>query len=138
MSASCSAVALPLLAALTGGSESFPIGEREWGGGFYYYGSALPDGLPLGPGTGLCQIQRSDGYEDQSEEVHEPVPDVVLQKGLRHGGGGFLDPCAGGRGNSVRYMSVGLREDTMLAEGFENLFLGGEKSIWFCFSSICA
>ena len=43
----------------------------------------------------------------------------------------FLDPCAGGRGNSVRYMSVGLREDTMLAEGFENLFLGGEKSGFF-------
>ena len=43
----------------------------------------------------------------------------------------FLDPCSGGQGNSVRYMSVGLREDTMQAAGFENLFLAGEKSGFF-------
>ena len=43
----------------------------------------------------------------------------------------FLDPCAGGQGNSVRYMSVGMREDTMRAAGFENLFLAGEKSGFF-------
>ena len=43
----------------------------------------------------------------------------------------FLDPCAGGQGNSVRYMSVGTREDTMRAAGFENLFLAGEKSGFF-------
>ena len=43
----------------------------------------------------------------------------------------FLDPCAGGQGNSVRYMSVGVREATMRAEGFENLFLAGEKSGFF-------
>ncbi|MGN1144556.1 MAG: FAD-dependent oxidoreductase [Anaerovoracaceae bacterium] len=43
----------------------------------------------------------------------------------------FLDPCAGGQGNSVRYMSVGARDDTMRAAGFENLFLAGEKSGFF-------
>ena len=43
----------------------------------------------------------------------------------------FLDPCAGGQGNSVRYMSVGMREDTMRAAGFQNLFLAGEKSGFF-------
>ncbi|MGN1414654.1 MAG: FAD-dependent oxidoreductase [Anaerovoracaceae bacterium] len=43
----------------------------------------------------------------------------------------FLDPCSGGQGNSVRYMSVGMREDTMRAAGFENLFLAGEKSGFF-------
>lgn len=43
----------------------------------------------------------------------------------------FLDPYAGGQGNSVRYMSVGEREDTMRAAGFANLFLGGEKSGFF-------
>ena len=43
----------------------------------------------------------------------------------------FLDPYAGGRGNSVRSMSVSEREDTMRAAGFTNLFLGGEKSGFF-------
>lgn len=40
----------------------------------------------------------------------------------------FLDPYGGGQGNSIRYMSVGLRNRYMQAEGFENLFLAGEKS----------
>ena len=43
----------------------------------------------------------------------------------------FLDPCSGGQGNSVRYMSVGMREDTMRAADFQNLFLAGEKSGFF-------
>ncbi len=43
----------------------------------------------------------------------------------------FLDPYAGGQGNSVRYMSVAMREDTMRACGFSNLFVGGEKSGFF-------
>lgn len=43
----------------------------------------------------------------------------------------FLDPYSGGQGNSVRYMSVGMREDTMRAAGFQNLFLAGEKSGFF-------
>lgn len=43
----------------------------------------------------------------------------------------FADPYAGGKGNSVRYMSVGLRDQYMRARGMENLFLGGEKSGFF-------
>ena len=43
----------------------------------------------------------------------------------------FLDPYGGGQGNSIRYMSVALREDSMRARGFENLFLGGEKAGFF-------
>ena len=43
----------------------------------------------------------------------------------------FVDPYAGGKGNSMRYMAVGLRDDTMRACGIENLFLGGEKSGFF-------
>ena len=43
----------------------------------------------------------------------------------------FADPYAGGKGNSVRYMSVGLRDGYMKAQGLENLFLAGEKSGFF-------
>ena len=40
----------------------------------------------------------------------------------------FADPYAGGKGNSVRYMSVGVRDGYMRACGLSNLLLGGEKS----------
>lgn len=43
----------------------------------------------------------------------------------------FTDPYAGGKGNSVRYMSVGIRDGYMKAQGLENLFLAGEKSGFF-------
>lgn len=43
----------------------------------------------------------------------------------------FTDPYAGGKGNSIRYMAVGERDDFMRARGFKNLFLGGEKSGFF-------
>ena len=43
----------------------------------------------------------------------------------------FQDPYAGGKSNSLRYMAVGERDDFMRAEGFKNLFLGGEKSGFF-------
>ena len=43
----------------------------------------------------------------------------------------FADPYAGGKGNSMRYMAVGLRDEYMRAAGLENLFLGGEKSGFF-------
>lgn len=43
----------------------------------------------------------------------------------------FVDPYAGGKGNSIRYMSVGLRNEYMRADEIENLFLGGEKSGFF-------
>lgn len=43
----------------------------------------------------------------------------------------FVDPYAGGKGNSIRYMSVGLRDENLRADEIENLFLGGEKSGFF-------
>lgn len=43
----------------------------------------------------------------------------------------FADPYAGGKGNSVRYMSVGVRDGYMRACGLSNLLLGGEKSGFF-------
>lgn len=43
----------------------------------------------------------------------------------------FLDPYGGSLGNSVRYMSVSPREDSMQARGFRNLFVAGEKSGFF-------
>lgn len=36
------------------------------------------------------------------------------------------EPLAGGRGNSVRYISMVHRDNTMKVEGFANLFCGGE------------
>lgn len=40
----------------------------------------------------------------------------------------YLDPYAGGKGNSIRYLSVAERDDHMKVTGIENLFCGGEKS----------
>lgn len=40
----------------------------------------------------------------------------------------YVDPYAGGKGNSIRYLSVAERDDAMKAAGVENLFCGGEKS----------
>lgn len=40
----------------------------------------------------------------------------------------YVDPYAGGKGNSIRYLSVAERENSMKAVGIDNLFCGGEKS----------
>ena len=40
----------------------------------------------------------------------------------------YIDPYAGGKGNSVRYLSVAPRSDDMKVKGLDNLFVGGEKS----------
>lgn len=40
----------------------------------------------------------------------------------------IVDPYSGGKGNSIRYMSVSPRDNYMRAEGMKNLFVGGEKS----------
>lgn len=39
----------------------------------------------------------------------------------------YADPYAGGRGNSVRYMAMAEREDTLRIKGFDNFFCCGEK-----------
>lgn len=43
----------------------------------------------------------------------------------------YIDPYAGSKGNSIRYMSVGVRNEYMRAKGVGNLFLAGEKSGFF-------
>ena len=40
----------------------------------------------------------------------------------------YADPYAGGKGNSVRYLSVTERDNDMRVKGTANLFCGGEKS----------
>lgn len=40
----------------------------------------------------------------------------------------FIDPYAGGKGNSIRYLSVAPRENNMKVDGLRNLFCAGEKS----------
>lgn len=40
----------------------------------------------------------------------------------------YADPYAGGKGNSIRYLSIAEREDDMRVTGIQNLFCGGEKS----------
>lgn len=40
----------------------------------------------------------------------------------------YADPYAGGKGNSIRYLSVAERDNQMKVTGIENLFCGGEKS----------
>lgn len=43
----------------------------------------------------------------------------------------YIDPYAGSKGNSIRYMSVGVRDENMRAKGMSNLFLAGEKAGFF-------
>ncbi|MGL5327925.1 MAG: FAD-dependent oxidoreductase [Peptostreptococcaceae bacterium] len=40
----------------------------------------------------------------------------------------IVDPYSGGKGNSVRYLSVAPRDNYMRAKGMKNLFVAGEKS----------
>ena len=40
----------------------------------------------------------------------------------------IVDPYSGGKGNSIRYMSVAKRDNYMRAKGMDNLFVGGEKA----------
>lgn len=40
----------------------------------------------------------------------------------------YVDPYAGGKGNSIRYLSVAPRTDDMKVKGIDNLFCAGEKS----------
>lgn len=40
----------------------------------------------------------------------------------------YVDPYAGGKGNSIRYLSVAERDNNMRVIGIENMLCGGEKS----------
>jgi folate-dependent tRNA-U54 methylase TrmFO/GidA len=39
----------------------------------------------------------------------------------------YIDPYSGGKGNSIRYLSVAPRTDDMRVKGIDNLFCAGEK-----------
>lgn len=43
-------------------------------------------------------------------------------------GARFADPYAGGRGNSIRFLAMVRRDNTLKVEGVENLFCAGEKA----------
>jgi hypothetical protein len=47
-------------------------------------------------------------------------------KGLEHAK--YVDPYGGGKGNSIRYLSVAPRTDDMKIKGLDNLFCAGEKA----------
>ncbi len=55
-----------------------------------------------------------------------PLDDLRRIPGLENAR--YEDPYAGGMGNSIRYLSISPRDDTMRVQGVANLFCGGEKS----------
>lgn len=55
-----------------------------------------------------------------------PLDKLRKIKGLENAK--YIDPYAGGKGNSIRYLSVAPRTDDMKVKGISNLFCGGEKS----------
>jgi folate-dependent tRNA-U54 methylase TrmFO/GidA len=40
----------------------------------------------------------------------------------------YEDPYAGGMGNSIRFLAMAPRDDTLQVHGLDNLFCGGEKA----------
>ncbi|WP_231247778.1 FAD-dependent oxidoreductase, partial [Clostridium botulinum] len=55
-----------------------------------------------------------------------PLEKLRKIKGLEHVK--YVDPYAGGKGNSVRYLAITPRDNAMKVIGIDNLFCGGEKS----------
>ncbi|MBV1817421.1 FAD-dependent oxidoreductase [Anaerosalibacter bizertensis] len=55
-----------------------------------------------------------------------PLEDLRKIKGFENAR--YEDPYSGGVGNSVRYLSMAPRDNTMKVIGVDNLFCGGEKS----------
>lgn len=55
-----------------------------------------------------------------------PVEKLRKIKGLENAR--YEDPYSGGIANSIRYLSMAPRDNTMKVEGIDNLFVGGEKS----------
>lgn len=55
-----------------------------------------------------------------------PLDELRKIKGLENAR--YEDPYSGGIGNSVRYLSMAPRENTMKVKGIDNLFCGGEKA----------
>jgi len=55
-----------------------------------------------------------------------PLKKLRKIKGLENAK--YIDPIAGGKGNSIRYLSVAPRTDSMKVVGLDNMFCAGEKS----------
>jgi hypothetical protein len=55
-----------------------------------------------------------------------PLEKLRKIKGLEHAK--YVDPYGGGKGNSIRYLSVAPRTDDMKVKGIDNLFCAGEKA----------
>ncbi|MFU0823832.1 FAD-dependent oxidoreductase [Clostridium sp.] len=55
-----------------------------------------------------------------------PLEKLRKIKGLEHVK--YIDPYAGGKGNSIRYLAITPRDNTMKVKGVDNLFCGGEKA----------
>ncbi len=55
-----------------------------------------------------------------------PLEDLRKIPGLENAR--YEDPYSGGKGNSVRYLSMAPRNNSMKVDGLENLLCGGEKS----------
>ena len=58
--------------------------------------------------------------------THFPLADLRQIPGMENAR--YEDPYAGGIGNSIRYVGMSPREDTLKVQGVENLFCGGEKA----------
>lgn len=55
-----------------------------------------------------------------------PLDKLRLLPGLENAR--YIDPCAGSKGNSIRYLSLAYRSNEMTVDGMANLLCAGEKS----------
>lgn len=58
--------------------------------------------------------------------TYYPLQKLRKIPGLEHAK--YVDPYAGSKGNSIRYLSVAPRTNDMKVVGVDNLFCAGEKS----------
>lgn len=58
--------------------------------------------------------------------TYYPLEKLRKIPGLEHAK--YVDPYAGSKGNSIRYLSVAPRTNDMKVVGVDNLFCAGEKS----------
>ncbi|WP_040211826.1 FAD-dependent oxidoreductase [Clostridium polynesiense] len=58
--------------------------------------------------------------------TYYPLEKLRKLKGLEKAK--YIDPYAGGKGNSIRYLSMAPRTDDMKVKGIDNMFCAGEKS----------
>lgn len=58
--------------------------------------------------------------------TYYPLEKLRKIKGLEHAK--YVDPYAGSKGNSIRYLSVAPRTNDMKVNNINNLFCAGEKS----------